>query len=284
MRKRNKIIIIILMSILTVPILLYYLLGAIGVWDKFTLVHYVLPSARAISNSHLIYYFNENNGAFPGSRTQLLAQGRNHFDKVIGSDLILLYGATANDIEIVDGILVDKVTRKHLLLINGPDMGHPEMANKCYKQISNETFDELSSSVYKESNRGISKHTHPRMELHEAAELGDLSQVRLLLAQGVDVNAKDTGLFTPLHGAVTYGHEEVVKVLIENGADVNAKDTGGFTPLHVAAVRGFDKVADILIQHGAEIDARNNEMDTPLDKATRFDHNHVAAILKKHEN
>ena len=282
MKRRYKYIIIIVALLLAVPTLLYYLLGITGYWDKLNLCHYVLPSARALANERLHFYFRENNGAFPGSRAQWLAQGREYGYRKLKFELILLYGATVNDIEKVDDTLVDKVTRKSLLLIDGPDMGHPELANEYYNQLSNEIFEQFSHSEYKELNRGISKHTHPHTKLHEAAEQGDLSQVQLLLAKGADVNAADTGLFTPLHGAVTYGYEDVVRVLIEHGADVNARDTGGYTPLHVAAVRGYTKIAEILIQHGAEIGARNNNSNTPLEEAKKFGNEQVAEILRKH--
>jgi len=40
--------------------------------------------------------------------------------------------------------------------------------------------------------------------------------------------------WTPLHSAVSAGHEGIVDLLITNGADVNAANSGGRTSLHYA--------------------------------------------------
>jgi tankyrase len=56
--------------------------------------------------------------------------------------------------------------------------------------------------------------------------------VRHLIELGVDVNARDCRLWTPLHFAARTKHPAVVRLLIEAGADVNAKDNEGITPLH----------------------------------------------------
>jgi ankyrin repeat protein len=53
--------------------------------------------------------------------------------------------------------------------------------------------------------------------------------IKLLLAAGGDVNAKDPRGLTPLHEAARWGWNDVVKFLVANGADVNAKDTRGNT-------------------------------------------------------
>jgi uncharacterized protein len=56
--------------------------------------------------------------------------------------------------------------------------------------------------------------------------------VRHLIELGVDVNARDRRLWTPLHFAARTKNPAVVKLLLEAGADVNATDDEGITPLH----------------------------------------------------
>jgi len=51
--------------------------------------------------------------------------------------------------------------------------------------------------------------------LLEAAEKGDLQQVRALLDGGIDVNLRDRRGNTPLHKAVLHSHPAVVKLLLE---------------------------------------------------------------------
>ena len=69
--------------------------------------------------------------------------------------------------------------------------------------------------------------------LHEAAERGHAEVVKVLLANGAEVNIRnDHGYETPLHKAASSGRAEVVKELLAAGGDVNARDDEGKTPLH----------------------------------------------------
>ena len=89
--------------------------------------------------------------------------------------------------------------------------------------------------------------------IHEAAEKGNLPDVKRHLARGVAVNAKDFDRYTPLHLAAREGHKEVVEYLVGKGADVNAKAPAwGRTPLGTAAERGHTDVVEILKRHGAK--------------------------------
>jgi beta-lactamase regulating signal transducer with metallopeptidase domain len=71
--------------------------------------------------------------------------------------------------------------------------------------------------------------------LHQAAAAGDKEPVQKLLAQGVDVHAKDKDGRTPLHSAAWYGRKDVAAVLLAQGANINEADGSGQTPLHLAA-------------------------------------------------
>jgi hypothetical protein len=61
-------------------------------------------------------------------------------------------------------------------------------------------------------------------ELHFAAQDGDMTRVRELLAAGRSPNAFDEIAKTPLHYAAESGHIDVMRVLLEAGADVNANE------------------------------------------------------------
>ena len=47
---------------------------------------------------------------------------------------------------------------------------------------------------------------------------------------GIDVNATDDGLYTPLHAAYLCGHAQIAQYLIQHGADMYAVDSNGHTP------------------------------------------------------
>ena len=69
--------------------------------------------------------------------------------------------------------------------------------------------------------------------LYKAIQLGDYEGVELILASGVDVNAKvvdDDLITTPLHIAAESPSVNVLKYLLENGADIDAEDSNGNKP------------------------------------------------------
>ncbi|KAM6959204.1 histone-lysine N-methyltransferase EHMT2 [Aplochiton taeniatus] len=134
--------------------------------------------------------------------------------------------------------------------------------------------------------------------LHHAAKLGSLEIVNLLLETGqVDINAQDSGGWTPIIWAAEHKHLNVIRALLNRGADVTLKDkemnvclhwasfagcveiaelvlnagcplssvnTHGDTPLHIAAREGFLECVTLFLSRGADIDVMNREGDTPL--------------------
>ena len=76
----------------------------------------------------------------------------------------------------------------------------------------------------------------PSVDIHQAAEDGNIEAVKQHIAAGKDLNTIGEDGWAPLHSAAIEGHKEVAKLLIESGANVNANDDlVGMTPLHHAA-------------------------------------------------
>ncbi len=82
--------------------------------------------------------------------------------------------------------------------------------------------------------------------LHYAAMNLDSGPLKVLLAAGADVNARDKEDTTPLHMAAYATRSENARLLLEAGADVNAKTTGGRTPLSMARKVRADETAGII--------------------------------------
>ena len=146
----------------------------------------------------------------------------------------------------------------------------------------------------------------PSVDIHQAAERGDIETVKQHLAAGVDVNAKDRRGWTPLdstedeetaallrkhggkhgviHGAVgPIGDIEAVKEFLATGTDVNAKeDELGMPPLSVATTFGHKEIVELLIAEGANVNAKDENSLTPLDWAIYEDHPEIADLLRKH--
>ncbi|MBM4023806.1 MAG: hypothetical protein FJ280_00140 [Planctomycetes bacterium] len=115
--------------------------------------------------------------------------------------------------------------------------------------------------------------------LQSAAREGELNRIRSLIAEGADVNAKETDGNTALHWATHEGHAEAAKILLAHGAHVNARQTNGFTALHGAAWQDRQDIADLLITAGADRNARCSHGTTPLHVAVWWGKSRTAELL-----
>ncbi|KAK0748858.1 ankyrin repeat-containing domain protein [Apiosordaria backusii] len=146
--------------------------------------------------------------------------------------------------------------------------------------------------------------------LIEAAKIGDVKMIRLLLYRKADPQLPDEDDMTPLYWAAKKGHVDAVCLLIDAGADpyklclqsvpsedrslaafviaatndikkwqefantkpdLTAKDSDGKTSLHLAVTHGISATAiEWMISAGYEVDARDVMGRTPLILASRY--------------
>jgi ankyrin repeat protein len=101
--------------------------------------------------------------------------------------------------------------------------------------------------------------------LRKAAQDGDMTAVKDLLAKGANVNARDDkGQTALLWVAPARDNPEMAQLLIDKGADVNAKDNEGETALMIAASQSNPGILAALIEAGAEVNAQSNSGRTAL--------------------
>ncbi len=103
--------------------------------------------------------------------------------------------------------------------------------------------------------------------LHWAAQRGDAGGAQMLMYAGARVDAVTrNGNYTPLHLAARSGRTAAVKALLAAGADVNAvTTTGAVTALHFAASNGDAATVAALLDKGAPVDTREGAWgQTPL--------------------
>lgn len=133
-------------------------------------------------------------------------------------------------------------------------------------------------------------------KLRMAASVSNTELLLRMLQAGVDPNAADEHLRSPLHLAASRGYKDVVKFLLSHGANPNRQDSLGNTPLHLAVCSASSynfnmvksvlriinyikyrmnlylsnfilQVVRILLQNGARVNILDKTGKTPLDLA-----------------
>ena len=89
-------------------------------------------------------------------------------------------------------------------------------------------------------------------ELVDAVFLSDADDVRHLLGQGADPDARDDDGCPALMIATADGDRDLARALLEAGANPNLRDTDGWTALDVAVYRKTLDLVWLLLQYGAE--------------------------------
>ena len=129
--------------------------------------------------------------------------------------------------------------------------------------------------------------------LHRAADMVNVSMVKLLLAKGADIEERSPKDFSPkrhplarlgsdfgeydevdasdadegwtaLLRAATNGQEAMVCLLIEKGADIEARSPSNGTPLICAAEGKYEAIVEFLLQNGANVNAEDQFGWKPL--------------------
>lgn len=111
-------------------------------------------------------------------------------------------------------------------------------------------------------------------DLIDAAENGNLDEVRKALEKGADVNAKDKYSNTALMKAAVKGHSDIVELLIEEGADTDAKDVFDETALFNAVLKGHFHIVKLLIENGADVNVKD-----ALTEAIKGGYPHIVGLL-----
>ncbi len=148
----------------------------------------------------------------------------------------------------------------------------------------------------------------------DAAQLGDMDVIRVLLRDGADVNAAQgdgmtalhwaaqnsdadlaelllfaganpqpttrLGAYTPLHQAARKGAADVVRVILNAGGAIDRVTTTGTTAMHFAAESGDAATVSIILERGGSLNAPDTYMGlTPLMFATAYNRLDVMKVL-----
>jgi uncharacterized protein len=178
-----------------------------------------------------------------------------------------------------------------LAACGGADEPDPELNAKLLEAVGASRLAEARELIEQGADVNVKDGTEQSAYLLATSEVGpDPALLELMLANGADVQARDsydgTGLiraahrgypeivarlikagvkldhvnrlgWTALLEAIILGdegpdHIETVRLIVDAGAGVNIADNAGVTPLAHAEQRGFDEIAAILVNAGAD--------------------------------
>jgi len=127
------------------------------------------------------------------------------------------------------------------------------------------------------------KVTKEQENLWNACILGDTEKAKKAIIKGADVNALDTRKSKsgrrPLNWAAFYGHSKIVKLLLNNGVVINAQNNSGFTAIHHAVENNQKEIIILLIEAKADISIANKKGMKPKDTALMKKYGAIVLLL-----
>lgn len=105
---------------------------------------------------------------------------------------------------------------------------HPAQQVQPHRTMSSEEDERLAEALRETGHDS----------LVDAADLGDIDAVMVLVGAGADFGEVDEYGFTAALAAAANGHYDVLEFLVENGADLDQEGGEGFSPLMAAAQDG----------------------------------------------
>jgi ankyrin repeat protein len=115
-----------------------------------------------------------------------------------------------------------------------------------------------------------------------AVKAGNLTLLKALLAEGMDVNYQNFNGETVLHVAASRGDLVMVKYLVSKGANVKAMTGKQWQPIHHAMRFEHPQVANYLIAKKASVLAKTSDGLTALALAKASKKSGIQAIIKQY--
>ena len=114
-----------------------------------------------------------------------------------------------------------------------------------------------------------------------AADKGYFPIAQLLIQNGADINAQHNLHWTALMFAAGNGHSAIVKLLVENGANMNFVSKSGYTALILASAAGYAEIVDLLLENGTDMSPKKNDL-TAQQWAEKLDQHDVLKVFEKY--
>lgn len=144
----------------------------------------------------------------------------------------------------------------------------PKIKSHCEatikKTLGHKDYDWILACIEMREEKMETREEQHETALISAARKGDIKAIKILIAAGADIHARDKYGCTALMWAASEGHPEIAKILITAGADFYTEDNGGNTALMWAAEEGQTETAKTLIKEGVDVNAKAKDGITAL--------------------
>lgn len=118
--------------------------------------------------------------------------------------------------------------------------------------------------------------------LHLAVRENSIEEIKRLLSLGADVKSTNGNGMTPFPATefnVGDSHFDTIKLLLENGVDVNARDYDGNTALHHLVWKADVEVVQLLLDFKADVNVKDDADEIPLWGAVRARKPEIVKLL-----
>ena len=107
----------------------------------------------------------------------------------------------------------------------------------------------------------------------------NISGIRYLIIQGVNINILDEERTSPLHIACKESSIQTIEEIIFQGSMINIPDLVGWTPLHMACYYSRPDVVLLLLKYGANYNTHNRDKLSARDLAIKCGNYNCAKVL-----
>jgi ankyrin repeat protein len=108
---------------------------------------------------------------------------------------------------------------------------------------------------------------------HIACKYGELECLKILGANGINLEQKDSLGMQPIHVAAMHNSEKLIEFLFEMGVSINEKCmNGGKLPFHYAAEHGSIESLKLMSSYYIDISIPDKDKNTAAHLSAKYDH------------
>ena len=138
------------------------------------------------------------------------------------------------------------------------------------------TYSSAKGTYTKESYRLFSE---KEKNFFYLVQRNNISGIRYLIIQGVNINILDEERTSPLHIACKESSIQTIEEIIFQGSMINIPDLVGWTPLHMACYYNRPDVVLLLLKSGANYNTHSRDKLSARDLAIKYKHYYCVKVL-----